>query len=165
MHTFKNMLILTVAASLTQFNFDYNVFNCGAKFVMPGVIIPEQKFSSSAAAALCVKHGRTATEGKNYSLAIQFFERALGFEPNNDTAKKDLSNAYNALAAYELKANPSLAMETFKKAKQYWQENPMTPDTLEQAQKLYGQSLSAGNAGGRGESPAALQSPRNSERH
>jgi hypothetical protein len=45
-------------------------------------------------------------------------------------------------------------MENFKKAKQYWAENPMTPDTLEQAQKLYSQSLSADRAGTHSESSA-----------
>ncbi len=126
-----------------EFNFDYNVWKKGGKFVLIDNV-PEQTFSPTAGAALCIKHGLTAMEGKNYLLAIQFFQKALDLEPSNDTAKKDLSNSYNSLAADEFKANPNRAMENFKKAKEFWPENPMTPGTLEQAQKLYGQPLNAG---------------------
>lgn len=73
-------------------------------------------------------------------MAIQFLESAVALDPQNDTAKKSLSISYTTYGSQLLKSNPDQAMTNFHKAKKYWPENPMTPDTLEQAAKLFSKS-------------------------
>jgi TonB family protein len=102
----------------------------------PGAVSAEAASGSS----ICLKQGLRALDDKDYPMAIQFLESAVALDPQNDTAKKSLSISYTTYGSQLLKSNPDQAMTNFHKAKKYWPENPMTPDTLEQAAKLFSKS-------------------------
>ena len=86
----------------------------------------------------CFAQGMTALGQKDYPLAIQFMESAIALDPQNASAKKTLSIAYTSYAKTFLGSKPDLAMENFRKAKKSWPDNPMVPETIEQANSMFG---------------------------
>ncbi len=85
--------------------------------------------------------GLKALRQADYPLAIQLLESVVASDPENVNLQRSLAIAYNEYGQLLLNYDPATALENFQCAKKLWPENVMVPDSLEQAQKMFGGSL------------------------
>jgi tetratricopeptide (TPR) repeat protein len=85
--------------------------------------------------------GLKALGQEDYPLAIQLLEKVIASDPENENLQRSLSIAYNEYGQLLFHYDPVTALENFQSARKLWPENPMVPDSLEQAQEMFAGSL------------------------